>query len=133
MIYNTSVTILIISPHMKESNWISWELEYALKNQKRGEHFYFTDEAPMFFRRHDCVCRTRVGVRMTTYHKFSKKQGNANYKHAYYIYNEKRAAAIVSRLCGKPPNISETHCRTSRNEYCSQLTSKITSWCHIYF
>ncbi|QIA87670.1 TIR domain-containing protein [Lactobacillus johnsonii] len=37
MIYNTSVTILIISPHMKESNWISWELEYALKNQKRGD------------------------------------------------------------------------------------------------
>lgn len=37
MIYNTSVTILVLSPHMRESNWISWELEYALKNQKRGD------------------------------------------------------------------------------------------------
>ncbi len=37
MIYSTSVTILVISPQMRESNWISWELEYALKNQKRGD------------------------------------------------------------------------------------------------
>lgn len=27
MIYSTSVTIVIISPHMKESNWIDWEIE----------------------------------------------------------------------------------------------------------
>lgn len=34
MIYSTSVTILVISPQMRESNWISWELEYALKIKK---------------------------------------------------------------------------------------------------
>ena len=36
-IYGTSVTILVISPRMNQSNWISWELEYALKDQKRGD------------------------------------------------------------------------------------------------
>ncbi|EGP5096642.1 TPA: TIR domain-containing protein [Enterococcus faecium] len=36
MIFNTSVTIVIISPHMKESNWIDWEIEYSLKEYKRN-------------------------------------------------------------------------------------------------
>ena len=30
MMYNTSVTIVIISPHLKESKWIDWEIEYCL-------------------------------------------------------------------------------------------------------
>mgnify|MGYP004513180377 FL=1 len=29
MMYDTSVTIVIISPHMKESKWIDWEIEYC--------------------------------------------------------------------------------------------------------
>lgn len=37
MIYSTSVTIVIISPNMKESNWIDWEIEYSLKQIKRGD------------------------------------------------------------------------------------------------
>lgn len=37
LIYHTSVTIVIISPKMKESNWIDWEIEYALKEIKRGD------------------------------------------------------------------------------------------------
>ncbi|MDF3335230.1 TIR domain-containing protein [Lacticaseibacillus rhamnosus] len=37
MIYGTSVTIVIISPNMRESAWIDWELEYALKEVKRGD------------------------------------------------------------------------------------------------
>lgn len=32
MMYDTSVTIVIISPNMKESKWIDWEIEYCLKN-----------------------------------------------------------------------------------------------------
>ncbi len=36
MIYNTSVTIVIISPNILESKWIDWELEYSLKKIKRG-------------------------------------------------------------------------------------------------
>jgi len=35
--YDTSVTIVIISPNMKKSKWIDWELEYCLKKIKRGE------------------------------------------------------------------------------------------------
>ena len=37
MIYSTSVTIVIISPHMKESNWIDWEIEYSLTQTTRNE------------------------------------------------------------------------------------------------
>ncbi|SFL73632.1 MTH538 TIR-like domain [Gracilibacillus orientalis] len=37
MIYSTSVTIVVISPNMKLSNWIDWEIEYSLKQIKRGD------------------------------------------------------------------------------------------------
>lgn len=37
MIYTTSVTIVVISPNMKSSNWIDWEIEYSLKQTKRGD------------------------------------------------------------------------------------------------
>lgn len=37
MIYGISVLIVIISPNMKESNWIEWEISYALKEIKRGD------------------------------------------------------------------------------------------------
>ncbi len=33
--FPTSVTIVIISPHMKESHWIDWEIEYCLKKITR--------------------------------------------------------------------------------------------------
>ena len=32
---DTSVTIVIISPNMKESKWIDWEIEYCLKDNTR--------------------------------------------------------------------------------------------------
>jgi len=35
MMYDTSVTIVIISPHMKDSKWIDWEIEYCLKDNTR--------------------------------------------------------------------------------------------------
>lgn len=35
MMYDTSVTIVIISPNMKQSRWIDWEIEYCLKNNTR--------------------------------------------------------------------------------------------------
>lgn len=37
MIYNTSVTLVIISPEIKNSKWIDWEIEYSLKEIKRGD------------------------------------------------------------------------------------------------
>lgn len=35
MMYNTSVTIVIISPNMKKSKWIDWEISYCLKKITR--------------------------------------------------------------------------------------------------
>jgi hypothetical protein len=35
MMYNTSVTIVILSPNIKESSWIGWEIEYCLKEISR--------------------------------------------------------------------------------------------------
>ncbi|MBQ5557443.1 MAG: TIR domain-containing protein [Aeriscardovia sp.] len=35
MMYDTSVTIVILSPHMTNSKWIDWEIEYCVKNRTR--------------------------------------------------------------------------------------------------
>lgn len=35
MMYDTSVTIVILSPDMRESEWIGWEISYCLKKIKR--------------------------------------------------------------------------------------------------
>ena len=37
MMYDTSVTILIISPNMNDSNWIPWEISYCLKEISRKD------------------------------------------------------------------------------------------------
>ncbi|MCP1186037.1 TIR domain-containing protein [Paenibacillus sp. 1781tsa1] len=37
MIYSTSVTIVVISPNIRKSNWIDWEIEYSLEQIKRGD------------------------------------------------------------------------------------------------
>ena len=37
MIYGTSVTVVIVSPNMKLSKWIDWEIEYSLREYKRGD------------------------------------------------------------------------------------------------
>lgn len=37
MIFGTSVTIVIISPSIINSKWIDWEIEYSLKEYKRGD------------------------------------------------------------------------------------------------
>lgn len=37
MMYDTSVTIVIISPNIKDSNWVNWEIEYSLKEITRKD------------------------------------------------------------------------------------------------
>lgn len=37
MIFNTSVTIIIVSPNIKLSKWIDWEIEYSLKEITRED------------------------------------------------------------------------------------------------
>ena len=36
MIFNTSVTIVILSPNMTKSKWIDWEIEYSLREYSRN-------------------------------------------------------------------------------------------------
>lgn len=37
MMHGTSVTIVIISPNIKDSKWIDWEIEYSLKEITRSD------------------------------------------------------------------------------------------------
>ncbi|AYN03086.1 TIR domain-containing protein [Flavobacterium sp. 140616W15] len=37
MIFGTSVTIVIVSPKLKDSKWVDWEIEYSLKEYKRED------------------------------------------------------------------------------------------------
>ncbi len=43
MMYDTSVTIVILSPNIKKSKWIDWEIEYCLKNNTRKERTSHTN------------------------------------------------------------------------------------------
>ncbi|MDL2322857.1 TIR domain-containing protein [Bacteroidales bacterium OttesenSCG-928-A17] len=43
MMYNTSVTIVIISPSMVKSKWIDWEIEYCLKEISRKDRKSYTN------------------------------------------------------------------------------------------
>ena len=37
MIYGTSVMIVILSPNVKNSDWMEWEIKYALRSQTRQD------------------------------------------------------------------------------------------------
>lgn len=37
MMYSTSVLIVVISPNIKQSKWIDWEIEYCLQNNTRQD------------------------------------------------------------------------------------------------
>jgi len=43
MMYGTSVTIVILSPNIKESEWIDWEIEYCLKEITRNDRTSYTN------------------------------------------------------------------------------------------
>ena len=43
MIYDTTVTIIVLSPNMLQSNWIDWEISYSLKNISRDGRTSHTD------------------------------------------------------------------------------------------
>lgn len=36
MLFDTTVTIVVISPNMKKSEWIDWEIEYSLREYERS-------------------------------------------------------------------------------------------------
>jgi hypothetical protein len=43
MMYDTSVTIVILSPNMRRSKWIDWEIEYCLKSITRKDRTSHTN------------------------------------------------------------------------------------------
>lgn len=43
MMYDTSVTIVILSPNIKQSKWIDWEIEYCLKSITRKDRTSHTN------------------------------------------------------------------------------------------
>lgn len=43
MLFDTSVTIVIISPNMRESKWIDWEIEYSLCEYARNGRYSKTN------------------------------------------------------------------------------------------
>jgi len=43
MMYDTSVTIIIISPNLKNSKWVDWEIEYSLKEIRRKDRISKTN------------------------------------------------------------------------------------------
>ena len=43
MMYDTSVTIVILSPNIKQSKWIDWEIEYCLKSISRKDRTSHTN------------------------------------------------------------------------------------------
>lgn len=85
MMYDTSVTIVIISPHLKESNWIDWEIEYCLKNCTRKDRTSHTNGV--------------VGVIMKCdggYNWFKKNTQNADGCHAF-TYDEELTYDIINK------------------------------------
>lgn len=40
MMFDTSVTIVIISPNIKKSRWIDWEIEYSLKESQEKKELH---------------------------------------------------------------------------------------------
>lgn len=43
MIFDTSVTIVIVSQNMKQSDWVEWEIKYSLKNVSRDQRISKTN------------------------------------------------------------------------------------------
>ena len=43
MIFDTTVMIVIVSPNMKQSDWMEWEIKYAMREQSRNGRTSHTD------------------------------------------------------------------------------------------
>lgn len=53
MMYDTSVTITIVSPNFVNSNWIDWEIEYCLKEYSRKGRTSKTNGVLGVIQKHD--------------------------------------------------------------------------------
>lgn len=112
MIYDTSVIVVILSPNMTESKWIDWEIEYSLKEIKRG----------------DAHSKTNGIVAV-----ISKIEGNYEwFKHFSYNYHDKRVVnfdmkktfEIISKnhFNSRPPIWHCSKCKTYDSDYGSYIS-----------
>lgn len=53
MMYDTSVTIVIVSPNIKDSKWIDWEIEYSLKEISRKDRTSKTNGVVGVIKKHN--------------------------------------------------------------------------------
>lgn len=56
MIYGTSVIIVILSPHVKQSEWMEWEIKYALRTQTRQDRKSYPNGIVAVVKKQDNVC-----------------------------------------------------------------------------
>ena len=61
MMYGTSVTIVVISPNLKYSKWIDWEIEYSLKEIMREDKTSRTNGIAGVIMRHNGNYKWIVG------------------------------------------------------------------------
>lgn len=64
MIYDTTVMIVIISPNMKQSKWMEWEIKYALREQSRNGRSSHTDGVI-------CVVQKQIGYNFSYANPYS--------------------------------------------------------------
>ncbi|MGL4569084.1 MAG: TIR domain-containing protein [Fusobacteriaceae bacterium] len=93
MIYDSSVTIVVISPNIKQSKWIDWEIEYSLKEITRANRTSKTNGV--------------VGVIQKvngSYDWFRNKTTDIHGKSAL-TYNKEKVYEIISKnhFNSKPP------------------------------
>lgn len=87
MIFGTTVTIVIVSPHMTESEWIDWEIEYSLREYSRNGKKSKSNGVV------GVVMKVDGGydwLRSTTKHEDGHTSTNNNSNRMYKIINDNR-------------------------------------------
>lgn len=102
MMHNTSVTIVIISPNIKQSKWIDWEIEYCLKEITRQNRTSKTN---------GIVCVIQKVNGSYNWFKSNNQQADGCSSFSYYEY---LVYDIISknRYNQKPPKYSCDTCKT---------------------
>jgi hypothetical protein len=81
MIYDTSVTVVVISPNVKQSNWVDWEIQYSLESHTRNGRTSG---------RNGIVCVIQAQIDYSSPKPYSSiygQQYNRNSYWAYGLYN----------------------------------------------
>lgn len=111
MMFDTGVTIVILSPHMNESKWIPWEIEYCLKHETRKDRTSHTNGV--------------VGVIMKVNGSYDwlNSYGTNCHGSSTTSYNSELIPNIIfnNHFNSKPPKIHCSLCKTYDSEYGSYI------------